>query len=130
METGNAVAGLSALAQGTRLAVFRFLVQQGREGVPAGTISQRLGISPNGLSFHLTRLLYAGLVTARRNGRYIIYAADFEGMRELMEFLTENCCENATEGCSSACPQPWSDEPDQKPRRHVARSARQPRPHS
>ncbi len=104
MEIGNAVTGLSALAQETRLAVFRFLVQQGREGVPAGAISQRLGISPNGLSFHLTRLLYAGLVTARRNGRHIIYAADFGGMREVMEFLTENCCENDAAGCAEECP--------------------------
>ncbi len=104
MEQIFAVEALSALAHGSRLAIFRLLIQEGADGLPAGEVGQRLGIPANALSFHLTRLRYAGLVTARRNGRQIIYAADYDGMQELMGFLTENCCKSATEGCSSDCP--------------------------
>ena len=104
MEQTVAVEALSALAHDSRLAIFRLLIQEGADGLPAGEVGLWLGIPANALSFHLTRLRYAGLVTARRNGRQIFYAANYEGMQELMGFLTENCCQSADEGCSSDCP--------------------------
>lgn len=104
MEESSVIAALSALAQESRLAVFRLLVQQGPEGLPAGEIGQSLGIRANALSFHLTRLKYAGLVTARRNGRQIIYAVDYAATQSLMGYLSESCCQESPEGCSPACP--------------------------
>lgn len=104
MEESSVVAALAALAQESRLAVFRLLVRHGPEGLPAGEIGQSLGIRANALSFHLTRLKYAGLVTARRNGRQIIYAIDYAATQSLMGFLTESCCREIPDGCSPACP--------------------------
>lgn len=95
METTEAVAALGALAQDSRLDVFRLLVRQGAEGLPAGEIAARLKIPPATLSFHLAQLRQAGLATMKREGRSLIYAADYEGMNELMSFLTENCCAGA-----------------------------------
>lgn len=92
MESKIAVAALSALAQENRLEVFRLLVQAGADGLPAGEIADRLGIASPTLSFHLAQLRHAGLLHVRRDGRSLIYAANFDGMRALMEFLTENCC--------------------------------------
>jgi len=94
METTEAVGALGALAQENRLEVFRLLVQAGPEGVPAGQIAERLNIAAPTLSFHLAQLKHAGLVRARRDGRSLIYAADYDGMNALMSFLTENCCGN------------------------------------
>ena len=103
METTDAVAALGALAQDNRLDVFRLLVQVGPEGMAAGDIAERLKISPPTLSFHLAQLRQAGLLAMRRDGRSLIYSADYEGMNELMGFLTENCCAGAN-GCAvSAC---------------------------
>ena len=116
MEQKSIIDALSALAQESRLAIFRLLVQEGPDGLRAGEVGQRLGIPANSLSFHLTRLRYAGLVTARRNGRQIIYAVDYEATQTLMGFLTENCCRRSTEGCSSACPETVS-RPKRKRRR-------------
>ena len=109
MELQPAIDALSALAHESRLAVFRLLVPEGPDGLTAGEIGQRLGIPASALSFHLTRLRYAGLVTVRRNGRERIYAAAYDGMQSLMGFLTENCCQRDPRGCSSDCPQPRSD---------------------
>lgn len=92
METSDAVAALSALAQDNRLEVFRLLVQAGRDGLAAGDIAERLRISPPTLSFHLAHLRQAGLISQRRDGRSLIYSADYDGMNALMAFLTENCC--------------------------------------
>jgi len=92
METKNAVRGLAALAQETRLAVYRLLVQQGPSGMAAGEIAAALDISPATLSFHLKELSNAGLVTSRQQSRFIFYSADFEAMNTLLAFLTENCC--------------------------------------
>jgi ArsR family transcriptional regulator len=92
MEKTDAVAALSALAQDNRLDVFRLLVQAGPEGMPAGAVADALDLAPNTLTFHFDRLRTAGLVTARREGRSIIYAATFEQMNALIAFLTENCC--------------------------------------
>ena len=89
------VAALAALAQGNRLDVFRLLVQAGPEGMTAGAVAEALGLAPNTLTFHFDRLRMAGLVTVRRDGRSMIYAARFETMNTLVGFLTENCCGGA-----------------------------------
>lgn len=92
MEMTNAVARLSALAQETRLAIFRLLVQQGEEGLAVGRIGEHLGIPPATLSFHLKELTRNGLIRARQEGRFIYYAADYAAMNALLAYLTENCC--------------------------------------
>jgi len=92
MEKIEAVAALAALAQDNRLDVFRLLVQAGPEGMPAGAVAAALDLPPNTLTFHFDRLRIAGLVTVRREGRSMIYAAQFEKMNSLVGFLTENCC--------------------------------------
>ena len=99
MEIENAVAALGALAQQSRLEVFRLLVEAGRDGLPAGQIAERLKIPAPTLSFHLSQLRHAGLVEMRRDGRSLIYAADFDGTNELMGFRTENCCTGDAAGC-------------------------------
>ena len=123
MEEQSAVEALSALAHESRLAVFRLLVPQGSDGLTAGMIGKRLGIPANALSFHLTRLRYAGLVTVRRNGRERIYAAAYDGMQSLMGFLTENCCQRDPQGCSSDCPEPLPTKKTQKRTLQKARTA-------
>ena len=95
MEKTDAVAALSALAQENRLAVFRLLVAAGPQGMPAGQIAEALDLASNTLTFHFDRLRMAGLVTVRRDGRSMIYAAQFETMNALLGFLTENCCQGA-----------------------------------
>src|ERR1700744_3151604 len=95
MEISDAVAALAALAQDSRLAVFRLLVQAGAEGMPAGQVAEKLGLAPNTLTFHFDRLRAAGLVTVRRDGRSMIYAAQFETMNSLLGYLTDNCCGGA-----------------------------------
>ena len=92
MEKTNAVTALAALAQDNRLDVFRLLVQAGPEGMPAGAVAEALDLAPNTLTFHFDRLRMAGLVTVRREGRSMIYAAQFDAMNALLGFLTENCC--------------------------------------
>lgn len=105
MEMSDAVAALGALAQDNRLQVFRLLVQTGPEGMAAGDIAERLDISPPTLSFHLAHLRQARLLTMRRDGRSLIYSADYDGMNALMAFLTENCCSGAA--CAvTACEPP------------------------
>jgi ArsR family transcriptional regulator, arsenate/arsenite/antimonite-responsive transcriptional repressor len=93
MEQSNAVAALAALAQDNRLAVFRLLVQAGPEGMAAGAVAEALELAPNTLTFHFDRLRTAGLVTVRREGRSMIYAAQYEAMNALLAYLTENCCQ-------------------------------------
>lgn len=102
MKKPDAVAALAALAQDNRLDVFRLLVQAGPEGMPAGKVADALDLAPNTLTFHFDRLRSAGLVTVRRDGRSMIYAAQFEAMNELLGFLTENCCQGAAEKCAPA----------------------------
>lgn len=92
MKSREVVSALSALAQDTRLAVYRLLVQQGPSGLAAGEIASKLDIAPATLSFHLKELTHAGLATSRQEGRFIYYAANFGAMNELIAFLTENCC--------------------------------------
>ena len=103
MEKTNAIAALAALAQDNRLDVFRLLVQAGPEGMPAGAVADQLGLAPNTLTFHFDRLRMAGLVTVRREGRSMIYAAQFETMNALLGFLTENCCGGVPCAPAAAC---------------------------
>src|SRR5271156_2430748 len=93
MEKPDAVAALAALAQDNRLDIFRLLVQAGPEGMAAGRVAEELELAPNTLTFHFDRLRGAGLVTVRRDGRSMIYAARYETMNGLLGFLTENCCQ-------------------------------------
>src|ERR1044071_7510797 len=102
MKKGQAVSALAALAQDSRLDVFRLLVQAGPEGMPAGRVAEALDVAPNTLTFHFDRLRVAGLVTVRREGRSMIYAARYEAMNALLGFLTENCCQGAAETCAPA----------------------------
>jgi ArsR family transcriptional regulator, arsenate/arsenite/antimonite-responsive transcriptional repressor len=106
MKKPDAVAALAALAQDNRLDVFRLLVQAGPEGLPAGQVAAKLKLAPNTLTFHFDRLRDAGLVTVRRDGRSMIYAARFEAMNALLGFLTENCCQgtNQTPQTGDAAP--------------------------
>jgi ArsR family transcriptional regulator len=95
METVSALRALAALAQETRLRVFRLLVEYGPLGLPAGEIGRQLGLPPATLSFHIKELATAGLVSARQQGRSIRYATDFAAMRGLVAYLSENCCRAA-----------------------------------
>jgi ArsR family transcriptional regulator, arsenate/arsenite/antimonite-responsive transcriptional repressor len=92
MESKNAVALLGALAQDSRLQVYRLLVPAGPEGMAATGIAERLGIPANTLSFHLKALSHANLVQSRQAGRFIYYSTNYEQMNALLEFLTDNCC--------------------------------------
>lgn len=95
MEANRVISALAALAHEHRLALFRLLVQTGPEGLPAGRIAGALGVPNSSLSHHLALLHEAGLVTQRREGRSLIYAADYPAMERLLGFLTENCCVGA-----------------------------------
>lgn len=99
MKKLDALAGLAALAQESRLDIFRLLVQAGADGLPAGQIGERLGLPSATLSFHLNQLKQAGLVTFRREGRSLIYMAEYPAMNALLGFLTENCCQGDPTGC-------------------------------
>ena len=104
MEKSDAIATLVALAHESRLDIFRLLMQAGPEGLPAGRIGERLGLPATTLSFHLNQLKHAGLVTFRREGRSLIYAAAYPVMNALLGYLTENCCKGATASCGpDAC---------------------------
>ncbi len=105
METKTAVTALAALAQDSRLAIFRTLVQAGPAGLAAGKVGELTGIAPSSLSFHLKELAHAGMVDARQVGRFVIYTANFETMNALLGFLTENCCGGnpCSPVCSPAC---------------------------
>jgi DNA-binding transcriptional ArsR family regulator len=92
MDNKTAVRSLSALAQESRLAIFRALVQAGPAGRTAGQLAQALGISPSALTFHMKELVYADLASSRQEGRFVIHSAKIQAMNTLLEFLTENCC--------------------------------------
>jgi ArsR family transcriptional regulator len=103
MDQKRAIAALGALAQDTRLELFRLLVTCGPEGLPAGLIADRLGVMPSSLSFHLQQLVHAGLITQRRLSRQLIYSAEYGTMNELMAYLTENCCGRGATACLPVC---------------------------
>jgi ArsR family transcriptional regulator len=92
MQTQAAISALAALAQDSRLAVFRLLVQAGPEGIAASKIADQLGLPSSSLSFHLKELTHAGLIVPRQDGRFVIYSTNFTTMNALIGFLTENCC--------------------------------------
>ena len=100
----EAVRALSALAQGSRLAIFRLLVQAGPGGMAAGSIGEKLDLPPATLSFHLAGLTRAGLADSRQEGRFVIYSANFQNMKRLVDYLTENCC--GARSCAPASCQP------------------------
>lgn len=100
MKKSRVIAALGALAQGTRLEIFRLLVHKGPAGLPAGEIGARLGQPSPTLSFHLNQLRFAGLVSSRRESRSIIYRANFKAMSDLIAYLTENCCGGRPELCA------------------------------
>ena len=102
MKKADAVAALAALAQDNRLDVFRLLVEAGPEGMAAGTVAASLGLPPNTLTFHFDRLREAGLISVRRDGRSMIYTAQFATMNALIAYLTDHCCGGQPEQCRPA----------------------------
>jgi DNA-binding transcriptional ArsR family regulator len=102
VEKKAAIGALGALAQETRLDLFRLLVTVGPQGLPAGVIAEQLGVLPASLSFHLAQLAHAGLITQRRLGRQLIYSAEYGAMNALLGYLTENCCGQGV-SCAPAC---------------------------
>jgi DNA-binding transcriptional ArsR family regulator len=115
MEIKDAIEALSALAQETRLEIFRLLVRVGREGLPPGQIAERFDLAGPTLSFHLNQLRQAGLITFRREGRSLIYAADYAAMNALMAYLSENCCGDDASACGvSVCEPDASAIPSRK----------------
>jgi DNA-binding transcriptional ArsR family regulator len=101
MQTQAAIGALAALAQDSRLAAYRLLVQAGPEGIAASKIADQLGLPASSLSFHLKELTHAGLIVPRQDGRFVIYSANFTTMNALIGFLTENCC--GGNPCSPVC---------------------------
>src|SRR5215468_4172286 len=102
MKKSNVVAALAALAQENRLDVYRLLVEAGPDGLPAGQVAAAVKLAPNTLTFHFDRLREAGLVSVRRNGRSMIYAARYDTMNDLLGYLTENCCRGHADQCAPA----------------------------
>ena len=122
METTQAVQALSALAQGTRLSIFRLLVQAGPAGMAAGSIGEKLDLPPATLSFHLAGLARAGIAKSRQDGRFVIYTADFDSMNALVGYLTENCCGGAScapEACQPETLKGATDEKTTRTRRRA-----------
>ena len=106
MDARTAVASLAALAQDSRLAIFRLLVEAGPTGLAVGEIGAGLAIAPATLSFHLKELAHTGLVAARQEGRYIYYSANYERMNGLIAYLGENCCARDGTSCATGCGTP------------------------
>lgn len=100
MEIEMAVEALAALAQGSRLSIFRLLVRAGKQGVAAGALGEKLGIPPATLSFHLKTLTHARLIKSRTEGRFVIYSANFTEMDKLIAYLTEHCCAGDAAQCA------------------------------
>jgi ArsR family transcriptional regulator, arsenate/arsenite/antimonite-responsive transcriptional repressor len=119
MNSDQTVTALSALAHEHRLGVYRMLVEAGPEGLNAGTIAARLAMPSSSLTFHLQHLHRAGLITQERQGRQLIYAADFDVMRGLVGYLTENCCGGGSKQTAFACAPARA----RKPARKAARPA-------
>ena len=101
MESKEIIQVLSALAQESRLAVYRLLVQAGPEGLSAGRIAELAHIPPSSLSFHLKELSHAGLVSSRQESRFVIYSANYPTMNAVLGYLAENCCDGIS--CVPAC---------------------------
>ena len=99
MKPAQVVKALAAVAQPTRLAVYRLLVARGPEGMAAGQVAEKLKVSPATLSFHLRTLSHAGLLDSRQDGRFVYYAANFAVMNGMVDYLTENCCGGNADQC-------------------------------
>lgn len=102
-KNAEALEALGALANEHRLALFRLLVARGPQGLAAGDLAERLDLAPSSLTFHIQALMRAGLIAQQRNGRQLIYSADFAAMNDLIGFLTENCCGESEKECGAAC---------------------------
>ncbi|MBY0577340.1 MAG: metalloregulator ArsR/SmtB family transcription factor [Gallionellaceae bacterium] len=102
MKPAQVVKALAALAQPTRLALYRLLVSCGPEGMAAGQIAEKLKVSPATMSFHFKTLSHAGLIESRQDGRFVFYSANFEVMNGMVDYLTENCCGGNAEACRTA----------------------------
>lgn len=102
MKPAQVVEALSALAQPTRLALYRLLVARGPDGMAAGKVSEKLKVSPATLSFHFRTLSHAGLIESRQEGRFIYYAANYTVMNDMLAYLTENCCGGDPDACKLA----------------------------
>ena len=118
MDTRAAIGSLSALAQETRLAIFRMLVEAGTSGLAAGLIAEKLDIPASSLSFHLAELHRAGLIDQRRESRSLIYSANYRAMNALVGFLTENCCGGNPAACAAVISR--STQPQPRGARHEA----------
>jgi DNA-binding transcriptional ArsR family regulator len=103
MKTPAVIGALSALAHEHRLRIYRLLVEQGPDGLAAGTIGEKIGLLPSSLTFHLQNLQRAGLILQQRVSRQLIYSADFEVMNGLIGYLTENCCSGSGNSCGETC---------------------------
>ena len=103
MKTAQVIDALGALAHEYRLAIYRLLVEQGPEGIPAGVIGERVGLVPSSLTFHLQALHRAGLINQTRASRQLIYSTDYAIMNELVGYLTDKCCVASTKNCDTAC---------------------------
>ena len=123
-EKPDVLTAMAALAQDNRLDVFRLLVEAGPDGMAAGQVAERLDLAPNTLTFHFDRLRVAGLVTVRRDGRSMIYAARFEAMNGLVAFLTENCCQGAAGRCAPVALCKPKVNLRESPMKRIARSRR------
>ena len=116
MDKLAAIDALGALAQESRLDIYRLLVQAGSEGLPAGQIGERLGLPAATLSFHLSQLRHAGLVAFTREGRSLIYGAEYEAMNRLLAYLTENCCRGDVSACTVPMCEPATAAPPEAKR--------------
>jgi ArsR family transcriptional regulator len=119
MKKSTVIEALGALAQETRLDIFRLLVQSGPGGLAAGDIGERRGLPSPTLSFHLNQLRFAGLINSRRESRSIIYSANFKAMNGLLAYLTENCCGGRPELCAPAIKPKCSSEMRASAKRHI-----------
>ena len=108
MKAKDVIEALGALAHEHRLDIFRLLVERGPAGLPAGRIAERVGLVPSSLTFHLQNLQRGGLITQRREGRQLIYSADFTAMTSLVGYLTDNCCAESAAECCPPVRQPKS----------------------
>jgi DNA-binding transcriptional ArsR family regulator len=106
MKTSGVLVALAALAQETRLAVYRLLVEHAPEGLPAGQVAERLGVPHASLSFHLKELTHAGLIVPRPDGRFVWYTADLDAMNGVVGYLTENCCRSSAVCDPKCAPEP------------------------
>ena len=103
MQSNQVINAFAALSHEHRLRVYRLLVERGPEGLPAGDIAENLKLAPSSLTFHVQALHRAGLITQRRVGRQLIYAADFAAMNQVIAFMTENCCGLSESTCAPGC---------------------------